>query len=67
MNAYILNSRAGRHFKSMICKHLNIKSTEIYKTVKDVKIDNTIILHDGRKFKPMLKEVEYEKDNNTRF
>ena len=67
MNAYKLNGKAGRYYKGMICKHLNIKHTEIYKTVKDIKLDGTIILHDGREFKPMLKEVEYEKDNNTRF
>jgi|SaaInlV_120m_DNA_3_1039746.scaffolds.fasta_scaffold12269_3 hypothetical protein len=62
MNSYKLNGNAGHHYRSMICKHLNIKHTEIYKTVKDIEKDGTIILHDRRKFKPILKEIKYESD-----
>jgi len=58
MNAYKLNGQAGHHYREMICNHLGIKHTDIYKVVKDIKRDGTIILHDGRKFKPELKEIK---------
>jgi len=58
MNAYKLNGHAGHYYRMMICKHLGINFTRIYKTVKDIKQDGTITLHDGRKFKPELKEVK---------
>jgi len=58
MNSYKLNGRAGHQYRSMICKHLGIKYTEIYKTIKEIEDDGTIILHDGRKFKPELKEIK---------
>lgn len=57
MNSYKLNGMAGHHYRTMICKHLGIKRTEIYKTVKDIQNDGTIILHDGRKFKPKLELI----------
>jgi len=58
MNAYKLNGRAGHYYRKMICESIGIDFTEIYKTVKDIDKDGTIILHDGRKFKPELKEIK---------
>ena len=58
MNAYKLNGVAGHHYRKMIYESLNIPHTQIYKTVKDIDKDGTIMLHDGRKFKPELKEIE---------
>ena len=58
MNAYKLNGMAGEQFREAICKHLKIHHTEIYKTVKDIsRRDGIIELHDGRKFKAVLKEI----------
>jgi len=58
VNAYKLNGRAGHYYRKMICESIGIDFTEIYKTVKDIDKDGTIILHDGRKFKPELKEIK---------
>ena len=58
MNAYKLNGHSGHYYRRIICEHLNIPHTEIYKTVKNVQGDGIIVLHDGRKFKPELKEIE---------
>lgn len=57
MNPYKLNGKAGHHYRTMICKHLNIPRAEIYKAVKDIERDGTIVLHNGRKFIPKLKEI----------
>ena len=58
MNSYKLNGKAGHLFRSAICKHLEIKNTEIYKTVKDIDRNGVIELKDGRKFKIILKEIK---------
>ncbi len=61
MNAYKLNGRAGHHYRDMICKAIGIPFTQIYKVVKDIKRDGTIILHDGREFIPELKQTKNSK------
>lgn len=59
MNAYRLNGQAGNHFRTAICKALNIHWTDIYKTVKDINQHGIIETKDGRKFK--LEVVELNK------
>ena len=57
MNAWKLNSRAGHYYQMMIIKHLNIFPTDIYKHVKSIDHFGDITLHDGRRFRPELKEI----------
>jgi hypothetical protein len=57
MNAYKLNGWAGHHYRMIIAKHLNIRQNEIYKQVKDIDTNGYITLHNGRRFRPELKEV----------
>jgi len=39
MNSYKLNALIGHQYRSMICKHLGITRTEIYKTVKEIEYE----------------------------
>ena len=57
MNSYKLNGIAGHLTRTVIVEGLGITPTEIYRVVKEVDIDKNIILHDGRKFKLVLKEI----------
>ena len=57
MNAYKLNSISGNYFRKAITDSLEIPFTDIYKVVKEIKTDGTIVMHSGRKFKLKLIEV----------
>ena len=43
MNPYKLNSVSGHHYRKAICEGLGINSRDIYKTIKNIKQDGTII------------------------
>lgn len=58
MNSYRLNGMAGHLTRQAIIKGLNLEWNMLYKTVKSIDNDGTILLHDGRKFKLELKELE---------
>lgn len=57
MNSYKLNGRAGHYFRKAVCKGLEIEHTEIYKKVKDISSDGTIITKEGKKYKLKLEEI----------
>lgn len=57
MNCYILNGMAGHLARQAIIKGLDIEWNQLYKTVKSIDNDGIITLHDGRKFKLELKEL----------
>lgn len=54
MNAYKFNGLIGNITRGVIAKELNIYSTDIYKTIKEVHNDGTIITKDGTKYKLTL-------------
>jgi len=62
MNSWKLNGLAGHHYKSAICKTLNISSRDIYKTVKDIDNKGVITTKDGRRFMMKLEEIDQNKD-----
>jgi hypothetical protein len=66
MNAYKLNGIAGHMFRKAVCDELKIEFSDIYKTVKNLESDGTILLHNGRKFKLGLIEFESELDELKR-
>jgi predicted transcriptional regulator len=62
MNSWKLNGQAGHHYRSAICKTLNIPHREIYKTVKDIDSKGVITTKDGRRFIMKLEEIDQNKD-----
>jgi hypothetical protein len=56
MNPWKLNGRAQSLTLRAIVKGLNISFVDIYKTVKEVKSDGTIITKDGKEYELVLKE-----------
>jgi len=54
MNAYILNGMAGHYYRKAVSEGLGIHWNDIYKTVKTIENDGTLILHDKRRFKVVL-------------
>ena len=60
MNSWKLNGLAGHVCRSAIVKGLEIHHTEIYKEVKNIKSDGTIITRDGKEYILELKEVKNE-------
>ena len=58
MNSYKLNGRAGHYFRQAVCKGLGIEHTEIYKKVKDISSDGTIITKEGKRYKLKLEEIK---------
>lgn len=57
MNSYKLNGIAGHHFRYAVCKGLGIQPNEIYKEIKSISNEGTILTKDGRKFKLQIKEI----------
>jgi len=55
MNSWKLNGIAGHLTRQIIIESLNIKPTELYKTVKSIDNNGIITTHDNRKFKLELK------------
>lgn len=64
MNSWKLNGMAGHLTRAAICKGLGIPFTEIYKTVKSVKVDGTIETHEGKKYELKLEEITNETNTN---
>ena len=62
MNSWKLNGQAGHHYRTAICKALNIPHREIYKTVKDIDKNGVIITKDGKQFEIKLVELNQNKD-----
>jgi len=61
MNAYKLHGQGSTLLISIICKHLGIGWSQIYKALKDIDRNTGIIeTKDGRKFKVVLEEIEPE-------
>ena len=58
MNSWKLNGQAGHFYRMMICRSIKIPHTQIYKDVKGIDRDGIITLHDGRRFKPELKQIK---------
>ena len=56
MNAWKLNSMVGHVCRLAICKGLGIEHTRIYKEIKDIKVNGTIITKDGKEYELVLKE-----------
>lgn len=60
MNSYKLNGVAGHLTRRAIVKGLNIKFSEIYKTVQSVDAGGWIWTKDGKKYELILKEIKHE-------
>lgn len=60
MNSWKLNGIAGHLTRTAICEKLNIRFTDIYKTVKSINNNQIIEIHDGKKYKLELKEIKNE-------
>jgi predicted transcriptional regulator len=57
MNSYRLNGMAGHVTRRAICKSLGIKPSDIYKEVKDMHVDGTVVTKDGKKYQVELREI----------
>ena len=55
MNSWKLNGMAGHVCRLAICKGLGIEHTRIYKEIKDIKINGTIVTKDNKKYELVLK------------
>lgn len=58
MNAYKLNGRAGGYYRKAICDGLKIPHRDVYKAVKEIHSNGTIVSNDGRKFQLKLVEIK---------
>jgi hypothetical protein len=58
MNAYKLNGMAGSYYRQAVCRGLKIPHTDIYKTVKEIHSNGTVVVKDGRKFQLKLIEIQ---------
>ena len=58
MNAYKLNGRAGGYYRKAICDGLKIPHSEVYKAIKEIHSNGTIVVNDGRTFRLKLTEIK---------
>ena len=56
MNAWKLNGIVRHVCRQAICKGLGLHHTNIYKEIKNIKVDGTIITKDGKEYELVLKE-----------
>lgn len=58
MNSWRLNGMAGSLARQAIYRGLDIHHADIYKVVKSVNADGTIVTHEGKKYKLTLTEIK---------